>query len=174
MAGNYGSFNRRALPALLTTGDRATINFGSLSGSTMATMDYWRTPEPLEIVGIYMIVTTAVVASATLVDGVYTLYKMATAESDSNAAAVPLVAPEGASTAYAKMTIKAIVTPGYVAGKVFRRLFNPIIWLPGEQFKIYCTTALAASGSGVVEFGLLVDFHPEIGANCTKLVEFTS
>ena len=174
MAGNYGVNNRRAMPALLTTGDRATINFGSLSGSTMATMDYWRTPEPLEIVGIYMIVTTAIVASATLVDGVYTLYKMATAESDSNATAVALTAPEGASTAYAKMTIPAVVTPGRVAGKVFRRLFNPIIWLPGVQYKMYCTTALAASASGVVEFGLLVDFHPEAGANCVLLTDLTS
>jgi hypothetical protein len=140
----------------------------------MHTMDYWRTPEPLEVVGLYIYVTTAMIAAATLVDLVVTLYQMLTPGSESSAFPVPLVGTAGAATAYAKITVPAIVTPGYISGKVLRRLFNPITWLPGVEYKLYVTTALAASPSGAYQAGLLVDFHPESGANCTQLTELTS
>jgi hypothetical protein len=162
MAGNYGAFNRRE-KFVLTSGAQTATNYSS---STGAIGDPLYFAEPAEITGMFLYVVTACYAVATLVDMVVSLYK--------SGSLVPSVQPEGASTVYLRMTIPSIVTPGHAVGTVYRRLFNPVIVLPGEPIVLNITTAAAASPTGTFMCGVLVDYHPEVAANMTNIVDLTA
>jgi hypothetical protein len=159
MAGNNGAMNKRE-KYVLTSGALAAFSFSASTGKLGDDMYF---AEPIEIIGLFVQVVSAIYATATLVDLVITLEK--------SGSAVALNQPEGASAAYATITIPAVVTPGKAAGKVYRRFLDPITVKPGELMQLYVTTAAAASPQGTYLAGILFDYHPEIGANCANIVD---
>jgi hypothetical protein len=162
MAGNNGAMNRRE-KFVLTSGAQTATNFSSGTGAIGDPIYF---SEPKEIVGLFVYVVTAIYGVATLVDMVISLYK--------SGSLVPAVQPQGASTSYIKITVPTVATPGKAAGTVYRRLCNPVIVLPGQPIVLNITTAAAASPQGTFMCGVLVDYHPEVGANMLNLVDVTA